>query len=93
MKHTNTVTQFQGSENELVEAIGDLYYDALARHLHLLSQKMARDSAADAGRCRHQLAGELQACSDHLAQAAGHIDRAWGICRPFVDPQRKEAKP
>jgi len=93
MKHTNTVTQFQGSENELVEAIGDLYYDALARHLQLLSKKMARDSAADAGRGRHKLAGELQACADHLAQAAGHIDRAWEICRPFVDMQRKAAKP
>lgn len=49
MKHTNTVTHFQGSESEFVDAIGDLYYDALARHLNLLSKKVARDSVADVG--------------------------------------------
>ena len=93
MKHTNTVTQFQGTPAELAEAIGDLYYDALAQHLLLLSQKMAKDSAADAGRGRHQLAAELMACSENLAQAARHIDKAWEICLPFVDAERKSAKP
>lgn len=93
MKHTNTVTRFQGTEAELAEAIGDLYYDALARHMALLSEKMARDSAADAGRGRHRLAGELMACSEHLAEAARHIEKAWAICRPFVDPQKEAAKP
>ena len=93
MKHTNTVPQFQGTPAELAEAIGDLYYDALAQHLLLLSQKMARDSAADAGRGRHKLAGELMACSESLALAARHIDRAWEICLPFIDAQKKAAKP
>lgn len=92
MKHTTTVTRFEGTEAELIEAIGDLYYDALAQHLRLLSDKMGRDSAADAGRGRHRLAGELMTCSEHLAEAADHIDMAWSICLPFVDPQRKVAQ-
>ena len=93
MKHTNTVPGFSGSASELADAIGDLYYDALAQHLRLLAQKMGRDSAADSGRGRHKLAGELMACAEHLAAAAGHIDQAWEICKPFVDLKRKESKP
>jgi hypothetical protein len=87
MKHTPTVTRFQGRPAELAEALGDLYYDSLANHLKLLSEKMARDSVADAGRSRHKLAGELKACANHLSQAAGHIERAWAICRPHVNEQ------
>ena len=36
MKHTNTVTIYPGTASELTNEIGDLYYDALANHLHLL---------------------------------------------------------
>lgn len=93
MKHTNTVTAFDGSPLALAESIGDLYYDALAKHLLLLAQKMARDGEADAGRGRLKLASELKACADHLARAALHIDKAWEICCPYVDAQRKAAKP
>lgn len=93
MKHTNTVTRYPGTASELANEIGDLYYDALANHLHLLAQKMASDSAADASRGRGKLAAELLACSQHLAQAAQHIATAWRICEPFVDPVRKAAKP
>ena len=59
MKHTNTVTRYPGTASELANEIGDLYYDALANHLHLLAQKMASDSAADASRGRGKLAAEL----------------------------------
>jgi hypothetical protein len=93
MKHTNTVTRFQGSSDQLAEDIGDLYYDALALHLHLLAEKMAKDSIADAARGRNKLAAELMACSGNLKQAALHIDSAWSICEPFTDPIRKAAKP
>lgn len=39
MKHTNTVTRYPGTASELANEIGDLYYNALANHLHLLAQK------------------------------------------------------
>lgn len=93
MKHTNTVTGYQGNGTQLAEEIGDLYYDALATHLHLLAEKMAKDGATDAGRGRQKLADELMACSLNLQQAAQHIDRAWEICKPFTDPIRKAGKP
>lgn len=93
MKHTNTVTCYQGNVEQLVEDIGDLYYDALAIHLHLLAKKMAKDGMADAARGRNKLAAELMACSGNLKQAAQHIDNAWLICKPFTDPIRKAEKP
>ncbi len=93
MKHKNTVIRYQGNVEQLVEEIGDLYYDALATHLHLLAEKIAKDGKTDAARGRKKLAAELMACSEQLMQAAAHIDSAWLICKPFTDPVRKAAKP
>ena len=84
MKHTRTVNLYQGTQEQLAEDLGDLYYDTLADFLDLLSKKMARDATADLGRGRPKLAAELDACAQHLDAAAGHIQAAWGICAPHV---------
>ncbi len=89
MNHTHTVPHFVGSAQLLSQEIGDLFYDALADVLHLLAQKIEADSQADGARGRTKLAKELAACSQHIEQAAQHIDAAWAICKPFVDPARQ----
>lgn len=85
MKHTDTVTNYPGNNEELVEALGNLYYDSLADFLRQLSEKMQKDGEADSDRGRPKLAAELLACSQHLQVAAKHIDAAWIICKPYVD--------
>lgn len=84
MKHTRTVNLYQGTQAQLAENLGDLYYDTLADFLGLWSKKMARDAAADLGRGRPKLAAELDACAQHLDTAARHIQAAWDICAPHV---------
>jgi len=84
MKHTHQIKSYTAPHRQLVEDIGDLYYDALADFLRLMAEKMDRDARADAGRKRHKLAIELAACAQHLQQAAEHIDVAWKSCAPHV---------
>lgn len=84
MEHTHTLHRYPGTQEQLAEDLGNLYYDALADLLKLCSDKLARDALADHGRGRPKLAGELEACSEHLAAAARHIESAWAICKPHV---------
>ncbi len=84
MKHTKTVPHFNGTNPQLAEEMGDLYYDALAELLALLADKMSADSLADHGRGRPKLAGKLSACAKHLQAASQHIQSAWMICAPHV---------
>ena len=84
-KHTDHIKSYPGSHKELAENLGDLYYDSLADFLQQLSEKMKQDGDADNRRGRPELAAELLACSQHLQEAAKHIDTAWAICRPYID--------
>jgi hypothetical protein len=84
MKHTYAILQYLGTHEQLVEDLGNLYYDAMANFLKLCSEKLARDAVADHGRGRPRLAAELEACSRHMAAAARHIESAWVICKPHV---------
>lgn len=68
----------------MAEEIGNLYYDALADLLKLLSEKIATDAQADSDRGRKQLAIQLFACSNSLQEAADAIDGAWKICEPYM---------
>lgn len=85
MKHTLNVKEFNGSNNELAENVGDLYYDSLAEFLESLATKIKNDGDADFNRGRKKLAHELYNCAEHLSKASDHISEAWGICSPYVD--------
>lgn len=89
MKHTRCVERFDGTMVELAESIGDLYYDSLAEFLDRLSEKLARDAAADAGRNRPRLAKELSDTSRQVQEAAKHVREAWRICAPHM-PDRQD---
>lgn len=84
MKHTDKVKNYNGSHQKLAEEIGDLYYDALADFLQLLSEKIQTDAQADSDRGRQKLAKQLFACSKNLEESARLIDTAWEICEPYT---------
>ncbi len=96
MKHTTTVKAFNGTNEQLAEELGDLFYDNLAQFLNLLAMKIEKDSKADLKRGRTMLAKELHECARHLSSASEHIGVAWDISAPFVQKWRDEiaeAKP
>jgi len=89
-KHTTKVKGVNLDNNELAEKIGDLYYDSLSEFLIALSEKLNKDSLADRNRGRTQLASELQAGANQIAQAGRSIAEAWNICEPHVKQREAE---
>lgn len=84
MIHTKTIVNYNGSMEELVENIGDLYYDSLSEFLQLLSQKLEKDSIKDRERNRIKLADCLKSASENIKTSASNINDAWGICEQFI---------
>lgn len=85
MTHDDKIPHYGKDWAALAEALGDLQYDALSNFLLALSEKMAKDADADAGRERHKLAEELYATATKLNEAAVASERAWDICAPFME--------
>lgn len=85
MKHTDTVSRYNGSMTELVEDLGNLKYDALANFLSLLSKKIESDGEKDFNRGRIKLAASLKECSLKLKESSLPIERAWEICKPYME--------
>ena len=83
-KHTNTITKYNGTLEELAENIGDLYYDSLSEFLQLLSQKIEKDSLKDRERERIKLANFLKEASENIKNSASNISDAWDICEPYI---------
>ena len=88
-KHSKTLKNYPDSFEKLAEQLGDLTYDSLAEFLMFLSEKMERDSIADAQRKRVKLANELEETARLLKKASGHITTAWDICEPYMDVNEK----
>lgn len=73
------------SLESLAEAMGDLRYDTLSELLYQLKCKLNKDSDADEGRGRPKLAKCLSEAAWSLGQASIELDKAWEICRPFME--------
>jgi hypothetical protein len=84
MVHRKEVTRYPGTLAELVEEVGNLRYDALAKFLQLLQAKLERDAGQDQGRGRVRLAASLRAAAGPLGEAAAGVLRAWRICEPHM---------
>jgi len=77
-------TEVNGYDMEaLCEEIGNLRYDALARFLGLLGDKIWRDNEKDRVRGRNKLADMLSQCSCQINDASGFAERAWDICKDY----------
>ena len=88
-KHTTEPQGIALTHAEIAQRMGDLYYDSLADFLNELSQKIKNDADADNQRNRLKLSQELYSSADLLANAAVHIQKAWGICEPFMQDEQK----
>lgn len=84
MIHKHKVEKYGGTMEDLAEEIGNLKYDALAKFLELLADKVKIDGDKDEGRGRIKLAGHLHECSAKLRECQLSIEEAWGICAPYM---------
>ena len=83
--HDISIAKYSGTIEELVEDVGNLRYDVLAKFLLDLGNKIMDDACADEKRGRSKLASNLFAADDSLAAASGMIGNAWAICEPHMD--------
>ena len=84
MIHKDQIDGYEGSPADLVEAIGNLKYDALANFLALLAAKIEQDGQNDCRRGRVQLAASLENCTSHLEKAKLAIDKPSKISAPYM---------
>jgi len=82
--HKDELDGYEGSSEDLAEAIGDLKYDALANFLALLAAKIQKDGGKDRSRGRVQLASSLEKSAQHLLAAKSNRDIAWKISAPYM---------
>lgn len=85
MIHKDYVPGYKGKMTDLAEEIRNLRYDALARLLFSLQEKIMSDGKADLGRKRRKLAKALFLASGGLGVASKAIERAWVVSSPYMD--------
>ena len=84
MIHKDRIANYEGSVEDLAEALGDLKYDALVEFLKLLATKIEKDGDKDKSRGRVKLAKHLHDSSRNLNESAESIEKAWVICEPYM---------
>ncbi len=91
--HLVHVAGWNNSIQELVKAIGEMRYDALAEFMQLLSEEFDRQADADEARGRNKLANELKIIADNVSSAKFGLDIAWCICEPYEMGTKQTATP
>ncbi len=84
-KHKKYLDNYKEGFEKLSIELGDLRYDSLSEFLNLLSKKLDKDSLADKDRNREKLSYELLEASKRLKEASENTDKAWIICKPYMN--------
>ena len=82
--HKKTLTNYNGSLDDLSKELGDLHYQTLTEFLVLLADKIQVDGLKDMSAKRYNLANSLFEAASLLRQASMQIDKAWEISKPFM---------
>ena len=83
-KHPSHVEGYEGTLEELANAVGNMTYDQTATFIENLAEDINRQADADLKRGRIKLANELYNTAEKLYQAKEEMDKAWEICLPYM---------
>jgi hypothetical protein len=83
-QHPDHVIGWNGTMDELVQAVGNMRYDTLADFIYKLSVNVKEQSMADLERGRPRLAEQLLRTSNKLFGADVYMNEAWKICKPYM---------
>lgn len=92
-KHPVTVAGFDGTLEQLADAIHALRYDARAKLAHLLSERTRQESRQEAGLERPKLAFCLLGASEHERATGEAYERAFQVSKPFMREELKLVPP
>lgn len=91
-KHPDKVLGYEGSLEELAQAIGKMRYDKVADFINEFAKELEcqgnadskRPSVTNPAKTRMLLAKHLILASKNLLAAKKQIDHAWKICQPYM---------
>lgn len=82
--HPTYVPGWEGSLEELAQAVENLRYDKVSDFLYHLNMALQARSQSDTQAGKPQLSSFLIQASHKIASAALDIERAWIICKPHM---------
>lgn len=83
-KHPKKVEGFDGSLEQLAQAIGNMTYDQTASFIEKLADNIKRQADADSAKERKKLAEKLYSTANKLYEAKNEMYKAWKICEPYM---------
>ena len=84
IKHPDKVVGYDGSLDQLAQAVGNMTYDQVALFFALLSQDISRQAEADLSRGRRKLSKALSDVAQNLDQSRKSMALVWKICQPHM---------
>jgi hypothetical protein len=86
--HPAHVPGWDGSMQDLADAVASMRYDKLQEFLSCLAFRILADGDADAKRNRKKLAAALHAAGAALRCSSANIKNAWLISKPFMKEEQ-----
>jgi len=87
MKHPWSVEGFDGTLDELAEAVGNMRYDKARDFLEYLADDLKRQADEDKAKGRTDLADKLYKTAETLYAARDSMDAVWKICEPQMEEE------
>lgn len=84
MKHPTAVEGYEGSLEELAEAVGRMRYDKIVEVLKYLADDMARQAKGDESAGHPKLAILLREHAAQLNIAKEQMKKIWKLCAPYM---------
>jgi hypothetical protein len=91
-KHPLNVPGWEGSLEELANAVENMRYDKTAKFIFYLSRALSARARRDRFSKKFKLSNQLSSCACALEMAANSVRLAWEICEPFMKGSVDENK-
>lgn len=83
-KHPDHVPGYEGSMQDLAQAVGNMRYDKVVEFLDALAQDLKRQADADWNGGRTFLGDWLLGAYHEVAEARRCMEKAWEVCKPHM---------
>lgn len=84
MKHPNSVPGWDGTLEELAQAVENMSYDKVVEFIHHLDMAILNRGLRDREAGKTQLATGLFQVSKRLGTARAYMEQVWKLCKPHM---------
>ncbi len=83
-RHPRHVAGWNGTLEELAQAVGNMTYDQTAEFLNLLSEDLKKQAQGDQEKGRSKLSGFLRKTANEHEYATNPMNQAWQVCKLYM---------